>query len=77
MYRLTRICLALAVFCIIQEVSAQQSSALLSLQYELTNADIPGFFSNPVRAAGVYFNSGSDFLDQLLPLIKILVGSFI
>ncbi len=62
MYRLTRICLTLALFCIIQEVSAQQSSALLSLQYELTNADIPGLFSNPVRAAGAYFNSGSGFI---------------
>ena len=80
MYRLTRICLALAIFCIIQEVSAQQSSALLSRQYELTDADIPGYFSNPVRAAGVYFNSGSDFIrsaftvDQDLDRIIYLIA---
>jgi len=45
----------------IQETSAQQSTALLSLQYELNDSVLPGLFSNPSRAAGVYFSSGSDF----------------
>jgi len=62
MYRVTRIWVAVAIFCLNQEVAAQQASALLNLQYELTKKDIPLFFSNPVRAAGVYLGSGSDFV---------------
>jgi hypothetical protein len=49
-------------FFMFGETRAQQSSQLLSLQSELNASTFPGLFSNPSRAAGVYFNSGQGFI---------------
>jgi len=53
---------AVSAFFIFREAIGQQSTSLLSLQYELNESNTPGLFSNPSRAAGVYFYSGSDFI---------------
>jgi len=62
MRRIAIIIFAASAFFIFREAMAQSSSSLLNFQYELNESTTPGLFSNPSRAAGVYFYSGSDFI---------------
>ena len=49
-------------FLMMQSVRAQQSDNILNLNYSLNNSILPNLFSDPVRAAGVYFSSGAKFV---------------